>query len=80
DAAARDYVARGRCGGVADVTADMVDAWYGRLKEPPVEWPAAADLSTLDVSDTNGVSVVVRLRGGPRRVSAADLVRPDEPL
>ena len=39
----------------------------------------AADLSTLDFSDTNGVSVVVSLRDGPRRVSAADLVRPDAP-
>lgn len=79
DAAARDYVSRGWRERASDVTAEQVDEYYARLDEPPVEWPAAADLSTLDTSDTNGVSVVVRLRGGPRRVSAADLVRPDAP-
>lgn len=76
DAAARDYVARGWRDSVTNVTPEMVDAYYARIHEPAIEWPAAADLSTLDFSDTNGVSVVVSLRGGPRRVSAADLARP----
>jgi len=79
DAAARDYVSRGWRDSVTNVTPEMVDAYYARLHEPAIAWPAAADLSTLDFSDTNGVSVVVSLRGGPRRVSAADLVRPDTP-
>ena len=61
------------------MTPDAVDDYYLRIHEPPIQWPDAADLSTLDASDTNGVSVVVSLRGGPRRVSAADLVRPDAP-
>ena len=51
----------------------MADEFYERLRQPPVSWPPEADLSTLDLSDTNGVSVVVRLSGGPRRVTAADL-------
>lgn len=76
DAAARDYVARGWRDSVTNVTSAMVDDYYARLDEPPVEWPDAADLATLDASDTNGVSVAVSLRGGARRVSAADLLRP----
>ena len=79
DAAARDYVSRGWRDSVTNVTPDAVDDYYLRIHEPPIQWPDAADLSTLDASDTNGVSVVVSLRGGPRRVSAADLVRPDAP-
>ena len=79
DAAARDYVVRGWRDSVTNVTPGMVDDYYARIHEPAIEWPAAADLSTLDFSDTNGVSVVVSLRDGPRRVSAADLVRPDAP-
>ena len=77
DAAARAYVEDEWRESVSDVTAEMVDRYYERHDEPPVVWPAAADLSTLDVSDTNGVSVVVRLHGGPRRVSAADRLRPE---
>lgn len=40
---------------------------------PPLVWPREADLSTVDFSSTNGVSVLLRLRGGGRRVDARDL-------
>lgn len=73
DAAARDYVARGWLESVTNVTPRMADDYYARIHEPPPDWPEAADRSTIDASDTNGVSVVVRLSGGPRRVTAADL-------
>lgn len=74
DEAARAYVKGGWRDSVTNVTPDMADDYYERIHEPPIDWPEAADLSTLDASDTNGVSVVVRLSGGPRRVSAVDLV------
>ncbi len=74
DEAARAYVEDGWHGSVTNVTPDMADEYFARIDEPPIDWPEAADLSTLDASDTNGVSVVVRLSGGPRRVSAADLL------
>ena len=64
DAAARDYAARGWRDSVTNVTPGDVDDYYSRIHEPPIDWPEAADLSTLDASDTNGVSVVVRLCGG----------------
>lgn len=73
DAAVQGYVRHGRVGAAADVTPKMVDEFYARLRQPPVSWPPEADLSTLDLSDTNGASVVVLLSGGPRRVTAADL-------
>ena len=76
DAAARSYVKNGWTESVTNVTREMVDDYSAPLDEPPVEWPEAADLASLDASDTNGVSVAVLLRDGPRRVSAADLVRP----
>lgn len=74
DEAAREYVKGGWRDSATNVTPAMADEYYARIHEPPVDWPEAADLSTLDASDTNGVSVVVRLSGGPRRVSAADLL------
>ena len=40
---------------------------------PPLAWPREADLSTIDFSSTNGVSVLLRFRGGARRVDARDL-------
>ena len=72
DAAAREYARRGWVESVTNVTPGMIDAFYDRIHQPPVEWPPAADVSTIDVSDTNGVSIVVSVREGPRRVSAAD--------
>ena len=74
DEAARAYVEGGWRDSVTNVTPDMADDYFARIHEPPIDWPESADLSTLDASDTNGVSVVVSLFGGPRRVSAADLV------
>lgn len=53
---------------LADVHAALED-----LGEPPLVWPEAADISTLDLDSTNGVSVVVLLGTGPRRVDAHDL-------
>jgi hypothetical protein len=73
DEAAREYVAEAFVAGVDEVSLDMVDAYRRTAKRPPLVWPPEADLSTLDFSDTNGVSVVVLLSGGPRRVTAADL-------
>ena len=73
DVAVRGYVRHGWVDAPTNVTPRMVDDFYARLRQPPVEWPPEADLSTLDFSDTNGASVVVLLSGGPRRVTAADL-------
>ena len=75
DEAAHEYVKGGWHDSVTNVTPDMADEYFARIRQPPIDWPEAADLSTLDASDTNGVSVVVRLRSGPRRVSAADSAR-----
>ena len=58
------------------ITLAMIDAHLESHGEDPLEWPSGIDLSAFDASDTNGVSVVVSLRDGPRRVSAADVLRP----
>ena len=78
DEVVRIYVDRNRMS-PGSVTLAMIDAHLQSHDERPVEWPAGTDLSTFDASDTNGVSVVVLLRDGPRRVSAADLLLPDSP-
>jgi hypothetical protein len=74
DFAAREYARRGWVESVTNVTPRMADEFYERIHQPPVEWPAAADRASIDFSDTNGVTVSVLLHGGPRRVSAADLL------
>ena len=78
DEIVRIYVERNRAP-AGGVTLAMIDAHLEIHGEKRVEWPAGADLSTFDASDTNGVSVVVALRDGPRRVTAADVLRTGDP-
>lgn len=50
-----------------------IDGALAERGAPALVWPREADLSTVDFSSTNGVSVLLRLRGGERRVAARDL-------
>ena len=76
DAAVRNSLRRGAVKQAKDMTLERVDAYWARGGRPGPVWPAAADLSSIDFADTNGVSVLVSVFGGRRRVSAADLARP----
>ena len=50
-----------------------IDGSLAARGAPALVWPREADLSTVDFSSTGGVSVLLRLRGGERRVTARDL-------
>ena len=72
DLAVEEMLRDGAATNRADVTAAMVDRWLADRGRNPVYWPNGTDLSTLDLADPAGTSVEVALRGGARRVSAAD--------
>ena len=58
----------------ADATLPFVESYFEKNGAPALVWPDAADLSTLDFSGTNGVTVVVStVRGDSRVVSARAL-------
>ena len=55
-----------------DLSLAMIDESLASRRKSPLTWPEGADLASLDLVSTGGVSVVVRLFAGPRRVSARD--------
>lgn len=55
------------------VTLAMIAEAIYQADKPPLKWPAAALLDTFEKAGTNRASVVVRVHGGERIVTAADL-------